>query len=515
MDPKVIVTYLGHAGWMIETQHELILMDPWLSKDGAYEGAWFQYPCNHHLADSVVSKVKETTKKVYVYVSHEHLDHFDARFLERLVSKTSKETPLLLIPKCSRVSIKTWAFYNWGFNRVYEFEDKDWLYLVDGYFQFYIHDSVRETDSAILFHTKDFNFLNLNDCHIHERVKEIQLFHGDIDVLTGHFSGASWFPTCYTGRSYKSQARKNKFARFNTLCKLMEEVKPKYYVPSAGPACFLDPQLYHLNFSSDSIFPHASEFYDFWLRYKGDLSGTNFKYLKPGDTLFSSPLRTPPVYTKEELEIELLDYQKRIPGYAKSQIWDPWDHVMPKLAGELLLKLKAFPLSKEIEHDLFLICQDQEWCIKVDFQGQSISFESLPEEGSYTYQIIATEESWRSLASDDVTWYQWLLAFRFQIYREPDTFDTILDGFLVCESHELKDFEKHYHSRITDETIEVKDGNNVYKVCAKCPHEGADMSKGWVENGKLVCPKHSWKFDLENNGKCEEHNSSIKVEKMS
>lgn len=29
-----------------------------------------------------------------------------------------------------------------------------------------------------------------------------------------------------------------------------------------------------------------------------------------------------------------------------------------------------------------------------------------------------------------------------------------------------------------------------------CPHAGASMSGGWVENGCCVCPRHLWRFDL-------------------
>lgn len=29
-----------------------------------------------------------------------------------------------------------------------------------------------------------------------------------------------------------------------------------------------------------------------------------------------------------------------------------------------------------------------------------------------------------------------------------------------------------------------------------CPHRGAPLAEGWIENGKLVCPWHAWTFDL-------------------
>ncbi|MBS7563343.1 Rieske (2Fe-2S) protein [Mucilaginibacter sp. Bleaf8] len=36
----------------------------------------------------------------------------------------------------------------------------------------------------------------------------------------------------------------------------------------------------------------------------------------------------------------------------------------------------------------------------------------------------------------------------------------------------------------------------LHAVSAKCPHAGADLSAGWCEQGKLVCPYHRYSYDL-------------------
>lgn len=28
-----------------------------------------------------------------------------------------------------------------------------------------------------------------------------------------------------------------------------------------------------------------------------------------------------------------------------------------------------------------------------------------------------------------------------------------------------------------------------------CPHQGAPLGDGWVEEGLLICPRHAWAFD--------------------
>src|SRR5258708_1955765 len=81
------LTYLGHAGFCVETADAVIIMDPWLSPDGAFDSAWFQFPQNHHLAPFVRRKLSDSGKQRFVYVSHEHHDHFDPAFLSSLPNK--------------------------------------------------------------------------------------------------------------------------------------------------------------------------------------------------------------------------------------------------------------------------------------------------------------------------------------------------------------------------------------------------------------------------------------------
>ena len=46
-----MIKFLGHAGFLYETNNEIILMDPWMSKEGAFDSSWYQFPSNHDLGD--------------------------------------------------------------------------------------------------------------------------------------------------------------------------------------------------------------------------------------------------------------------------------------------------------------------------------------------------------------------------------------------------------------------------------------------------------------------------------
>src|SRR5215467_4711966 len=78
------ITYLGHASFLVETEELPLVTDPWLSPLGAFDSAWFQYPCNHHLGPERRERLERTEKPIFAYVSHEHRDHFDPEFLKTL-----------------------------------------------------------------------------------------------------------------------------------------------------------------------------------------------------------------------------------------------------------------------------------------------------------------------------------------------------------------------------------------------------------------------------------------------
>ena len=83
-----MLTFLGHAGFMYETENEILLMDPWMSTTGAFDSSWYQFPSNHLLGDDVRKLIETTDKKVYIYISHEHQDHFDLDFLSKIPKYT-------------------------------------------------------------------------------------------------------------------------------------------------------------------------------------------------------------------------------------------------------------------------------------------------------------------------------------------------------------------------------------------------------------------------------------------
>ena len=51
--------------------------------------------------------------------------------------------------------------------------------------------------------------------------------------------------------------------------------------------------------------------------------------------------------------------------------------------------------------------------------------------------------------------------------------------------------------RIGDRQIAVfNDGGQYFAIGDRCPHAGASLGVGWIEQGAVVCPLHRWRFRL-------------------
>ena len=92
--------FYGHNCFKFKDKGKVLLIDPWFPQNGAFFGSWYQYPPNHHLLDSLVQESFDI-KDFFIFVSHEHQDHFDVQTL-KLFSKNTK----ILIPNYSNRFLK-------------------------------------------------------------------------------------------------------------------------------------------------------------------------------------------------------------------------------------------------------------------------------------------------------------------------------------------------------------------------------------------------------------------------
>ena len=250
-------TFLGQAGLYIETRAGSILCDPWFSP--AYFGSWFPFPANDGIDPAAIGD------PTYLYISHLHHDHFDPAWLSRNVNKDTT----VLLPDYLIDDLRH-ELHALGFRRFVETADVEPIQLAGG-LTVMINALTAPTDgpigdSALLVDDGETRLLNMNDSRPPDPDKLLSL--GRIDLLFLQFSGAIWYPMVYEfpERAKVTLAHKKRVVQLARAQRYIEIIDPAFVVPSAGPPCFLDDDLFEYNDlrrDPANIFPDQEVFLDY------------------------------------------------------------------------------------------------------------------------------------------------------------------------------------------------------------------------------------------------------------
>jgi UDP-MurNAc hydroxylase len=512
------IVYLGHAGFVVETEEAVVVADPWVSRHGAFASAWMQLPQNHHLAPLVRAKLEDPRKPRFVYVSHEHGDHFDRDFLASIARRDFTA----VVPRFRRTEMLE-SLRATGCN-VVACADGDKVPIPGGYLRLFVQDGGLNRDSGLLVKAAGRTFLDLNDCKIHDRLGKIVAEEGPIDVFTAQFSGAIWHPTCYDypPKQYAAISRRKMYGKFEAVARALETVRPRLFLASAGPACFLDPSLVHLNFEELNIFPRAQKFFAFLRKRLARLPSALVEPM-PGDVLEVASGNLD-VLASDRLDEDRFEQYLR--GYA-ARMADLYQGravpeaadlpgILDRLHEELRRKLSRLDLRDRVGVALYAWLEElPQRMLRVEFPSQRIEeVSALRDEPRYTFKVRAGDVL--DVLDRRLTWEEFFLSFRFRLSRSPDEYDPVLHGFLALEAGDLPSLcDSIRQVEANRERAVIGAGGARYSVHRYCPHQGADLTEGWVEGEHLlVCPRHRWQFDLDKQGRCTLNNSSVCAERV-
>ncbi|MDE3229773.1 MAG: MBL fold metallo-hydrolase, partial [Chloroflexota bacterium] len=250
------ITALGQAGLFVETKYGSVLCDPWFNP--AYFASWFPFPSNERIDRAALAN------PTFLYVSHQHRDHFDPDFLREYVSKEATvllpDYPLDLLERELRKI---------GFTKFIQAKNYE-PFEVNG-LRFIIAASVAPTDgplgdSGIVIDDGETRIYDQNDSRPVDL--DALIGFGPYDAHLLQFSGAIWYPMVYLYPQKMMEAlgrkkRENEMAR---ALRYAREIGATYVVPSAGPPCFLDDGLFEFNdFDRDpsNVFPDQTVFLEY------------------------------------------------------------------------------------------------------------------------------------------------------------------------------------------------------------------------------------------------------------
>ena len=236
------VTSVGHAGFHIDTEAGSILCDPWVNP--AYFASWFPFPDNSQLDWDALGDVD------YLYVSHLHKDHFDPENLREHVNKDA----IVLLPDYPVPDLQR-ELEKLGFHRFFETTDsvKHTVSGPKGDLDVMIIALRAPADGPI-----GDSGLVVDDgetvCFQHERraarrprraarrLRPDRRAHAAVlrrDLVPDGLRHA--------GPRQGGVRHPEASAPDGPLPQYIAQVGATWVIPSAGPPCFLDPELRHLN----------------------------------------------------------------------------------------------------------------------------------------------------------------------------------------------------------------------------------------------------------------------------
>jgi UDP-MurNAc hydroxylase len=501
----VRITATGHAGLFVETTGGSVLCDPWFVP--AFHGSWFVFPRNDGLDTS------QFVRPDYLYVSHLHGDHFDAPFLQERVDKT---TPVLLpdfpTPELER------ALRSLGFESFIRCADGEPVALADD-LEITIFTATAPSDgpigdSAILIKDPTGSVLDQNDCRPNH--PEDIAAQGPIDVHFLQYSGAMWWPVVYElpaadKARYAAAKRENQMQR---AIGYAVAIGAEVVVPSAGPPCFVDPDLFDLNDfdrASDNIFPDQTVFLD-----RADVAGLNAQLTIAG-TIFD--IDTDGIAVTQPLpadELEHIFTHKREYLTQYQADWADWldkeRASWPEPRPHLVERIKVWwePLlalapntRQAIGRKLLLRAGDED--VLVDFLEAEVRAWDGDESYQYLLDLPRPLVEW-CVEHRAVDWSNSLfLSLRFSAWRPGDYCEELFSFLKSLNPERLAVLEEYLAKKQAATPIDDEIAIGEYMVERRCPHKGADLGRfGEVDGCVLTCNMHGWQFDLET-GACLNH----------
>ena len=370
-------------------------------------------------------------------------------------------------------------------------------------------------DSALVVSDGTSRLVNQNDC----RTTDLAALaaHGPVDLHWLQYSGAIWYPMVYemdeaTMRHLVDAKVESQLAR---AMRYVESIDARAVVPSAGPPCFLDPELFHLNVvtgDEPSIFVDQRTFL------------ARLRRRRPSRACWRSPARrsrsTPAAHRRRAP-----DRRRRGDGDLRAQGRVPRRATRPtgRMADEMHERWAAQPETDLVAGAAGVVGavagglpdgprghRRRVPAARLGARRRSSST-SRParcaryagEPYGFRFDIDRPLVE-KVVAERAVDWSNSLfLSCRFRAWRRGEFNEYVYNFFKSLSPERMRRTEAEALRKLhppteTEPDIEL-DG---WVMQRRCPHRNADLSVfGEVDGCELVCTLHGWRFDLET-GKC-------------
>lgn len=227
------IKFYTHACFSVENEEAILLNDPYLSGT-AFNDGW----------DLIVNDVvfdRFTEKKLFIYFSHEHPDHFSIPFLKS-INKDVRKDIMIVFQKTRDGRVKSFL-ESQGYS-VLELDNRVRVEISSGFF--ITIGQVPFYDSWALIEVDGKKILNANDCILEtpDRIQDIKQTTDSVDILFTQFSYANWVEGGLSDGTSRALLAKEKLQRI----KMQSDVlKPDFIVPFASMIRFCHVENSYMN----------------------------------------------------------------------------------------------------------------------------------------------------------------------------------------------------------------------------------------------------------------------------
>ena len=228
----VAIEFVNHASFILEFGGVRVINDPWLF-GSAFNDGW-------RLLRDYPFDLERFSEIDYIWISHEHPDHFSPLVLNSIPENIREGVTVLFQKTIDRKVVDFCSSI--GFN-TRELIHNEPVTLGDRFSV--VCGTVPMYDSWIMYDCDGLKVLNINDCIVDgdARAEDIQRLVGSVDLLFTQFSYAGW-----KGNPEDTALRRTSAAsKLEAMKKQIEVFKPEWTVPFASFAYFSHEENRHSN----------------------------------------------------------------------------------------------------------------------------------------------------------------------------------------------------------------------------------------------------------------------------
>lgn len=232
---KNYIQFVNHASIIISNGKKSILSDPW------YYGTSFDDGWKLLFENKKEDIFKILDNINYIWISHEHPDHFSVRFFLDFEDKIKSNNIKIIFQKTKdKKVVKFLEKKSFSFIELENFE----LFKIDENFELKIHKS-GFYDSALLLNIDGKRIFNLNDCPLKSKkeILDFKKINGKCDFLFTQFSYAAW----KGGRRNIKWRLKAAEEKIDSIIDQSNILKAKFTIPFASFIYFCDNYNFYLN----------------------------------------------------------------------------------------------------------------------------------------------------------------------------------------------------------------------------------------------------------------------------